>query len=146
VSATLPVGVPAITEDTHEFWEALRAGRFLLRRCDDCAQPIWYPRPTCPSCGSERTRWVPASGRGHVYAFTVTRRTRLPGWEQAAPYVTAYVELEEGPRVLTNVVGCDPDRLRIGTPVHIVYETGDEGQAVYRFEPDRQEPKEAEQA
>lgn len=130
----LPAPPPPGDDDNAEFWAATAEGRLLLRRCDSCGTVIWYPRPVCPDCHSTSTSWFDASGRGHVYSFTVVRRARGP-FAAAAPYVLAYVELEEGPRVMTNIVECDPEQVRIGLPVEVVFHDTGEGSALYRFRP-----------
>jgi uncharacterized OB-fold protein len=136
----LPVPAPTVTEETREFWEALAQSRFVLPRCNACSAWIWYPRALCPACGGLDTSWQDVSGRGRIYSYTVVRKSGLPGWSDAVPYVVAYVELEEGPRVMTNIVGCDPDALSIGTRVRVVMPTGADGGAVFRFEPEGDQP------
>jgi uncharacterized protein len=135
--AVLPVGHPDVTPETKEFWEGLTKGRFLLRRCDSnsCRSVVWYPRGFCPICGSFETSWFEAGGQGSIYTFTVVHRSILPEWAATGTYVIAYVELDEGPRIMTNIINADPETLTIGAPVHVVYETNDDGEAVYRFEP-----------
>jgi uncharacterized OB-fold protein len=98
---------------------------------------IWYPRPFCPSCASTRVAWIEASGRGTVYSFTVNRRGQadLPAYREAGTYVLAYVELEEGPRMLTNIVDCDPDSVHIGQRVEVVFHDTGQGTALPRFRP-----------
>jgi uncharacterized OB-fold protein len=139
-AAGLPVPAPTVTEETREFWEGLRHSRFVLPRCNGCAAWIWYPRGLCPACGSLDTAWHEVSGRGRIYSYTVVRKSGLPGWSEQVPYVIAYVELDEGPRVMSNVVGCDPDALTIGTAVRVVIPTADDGQALFRFQPDGDPP------
>ena len=95
---------------------------------------IWYPRAFCPACGSLEVTWIPASGRGSVYSFTIIRRGAEP-YAGSAPYVVAYVELAEGPRVLTNIVECEVDEVEIGMPVEVVFHDTGEGSALYRFRP-----------
>jgi uncharacterized OB-fold protein len=134
VRASLPAPAPERTPETDEFWNATAEDRLLLLRCDACGVVIWYPRALCPSCGSVSVSWFDASGQGSVYSFTVVHRSSgLFG--DAVPYVTAYVELSEGPRVLTNIVGCDPDAVHIGQAVRVVFCDTGEGCALYRFEP-----------
>jgi uncharacterized protein len=135
MSGPLPTPAPRRTTETEEFWAATAEHKLLLRRCDDCGNPIWYPRTFCPDCGSFDTSWSEASGRGTVYAFTVVHRSNLEGYRQASPYVVAYVELEEGPRIMTNIVGCEPDAVRVGLPVRVVFHDTGEGSALFRFEP-----------
>ncbi len=132
----LPTPVPEVTSETAGFWSATAEGTLLLPRCDHCDSVIWYPREFCPACGSLEVTWIPASGRGTVYSFTIIRRP-VPPYEGAAPFVVAYVELEEGPRVLTNVVDCDVEEVEIGMPVEVVFHDTGEGSALYRFRPAR---------
>ncbi|WP_419842898.1 Zn-ribbon domain-containing OB-fold protein [Candidatus Poriferisodalis sp.] len=130
----LPVPSPSANLETQRFWDAAAAGRLELPACDDCSHVVWYPRQRCDQCGSTSVTWFQASGRGTVYSATVTRR--IPGsWRAAAPFVLAYVELDEGPRVLTNIVGCDPDTVRIGQAVQAVFDPTPEGSALLRFTP-----------
>ena len=133
----LPAPAPVVLPEVKSFWDATAEGRLLLPRCDDCQTVIWYPRPFCPACGSLRVTWFEASGRGTVYSYTVNRRgtADLPEYRQAGTYVLAYVELEEGPRVMTNIVDCDPESVRIGQPVSIVFHETSQGTALPRFRP-----------
>ena len=119
------------------FWDATAEGRLLLPKCQDCAGLIWFPRPFCPQCGSLNIDWVQASGKGTIYSFTVNRRGAgdLVEYKDPVPYVLAYVELEEGPRIMTNIVGCDPDSVRIGQAVEVVFHDTGQGSALYRFKP-----------
>ena len=132
----LPTYPPNITAETAEFWKATEDGRFLLPQCTSCGFLIWYPRALCPACGSLETTWIEASGRGRIYTYTVVHKGNGP-WAPFVPYVTAYVELEEGPRVLTNIVGIDPASVEVGMAVEVVWEpTGDDGgPQYYRFTP-----------
>jgi uncharacterized protein len=135
--APLPVPAPERSPETDPFWSATAEGRLVLPNCDDCAAAIWYPRTLCPICGSTSVTWVEASGQGTIYSYTVMHRG--PGrFRDVVPYVVAYVELAEGPRVLTNIVNCDPDRVHIGQSVSVAFFDTGEGSALYRFEPGEQ--------
>lgn len=139
-SATqLPAPAPVPDPHTQPFWDATAEGRLLLPKCDACATLIWYPRQFCPSCGSTRISWLQASGRGTIYSFTINRmgRADLPAYRGLGPYVLAYVELEEGPRILTNVVDCDPDTVQVGQAVDLVFHDTGQGSALPRFHPTR---------
>ncbi|MBV9545045.1 MAG: Zn-ribbon domain-containing OB-fold protein [Chloroflexi bacterium] len=133
----LPAPAPVVLPEIKNFWDATAQGKLLLPRCQDCDTYIWYPRPFCPACASLRITWVAASGRGTVYSFTVNRRgaADLPEYRQVGTYVLAYVELEEGPRVMTNIVDCDPDSVRIGQAVELVFHDTGQGTALPRFRP-----------
>ncbi len=119
----------AFTADlaSEPYWEAARAGRLLLKQCDDCGQTHYYPRPLCPFCMSSNTQWREASGEGTIYSWSVERRA-------TPPYAIAFVTLPEGPTLLTNIVDCDLDALAIGQPVKLAFETRDE-QPVPVFRP-----------
>ncbi len=133
----LPAPEPFVTPEIKPFWDATAEGRLLLPRCQDCQAVIWYPRPFCPECASTNIDWFQASGRGSVYSYTINRRGQadLPEYRNAGVYVLAYVELEEGPRVLTNIVDCDPDSVRIGQSVEVVFHDTGQGTALPRFRP-----------
>jgi uncharacterized OB-fold protein len=133
---TLPTNAPPVTNETQEFWDATARGVFLLKRCDDCGTVIWYPRFVCPDCHSTNTSWFEASGNGTVYSYTVPRRGQGP-WREAAPFIVAYVQLEEGPRILTNLVDVTPEAAEIGMAVEVVWHDTGERRSLYRFRPSR---------
>ena len=95
---------PTPTPETAPFWEAAAKGKLLVKRCTACGRAHHYPRPLCPFCGSDRTELRDSAGRGVVYSFSVMRRA-------TPPYVIAYVTLDEGPTMMTNLVDCDFDAL-----------------------------------
>jgi hypothetical protein len=127
---------PALDWETRPYWEAAGRGELLLQRCADCGVLRHRPRALCPSCLSEAVEWVAASGRGTVHSFTITRQNQAPPFRDALPYVLAYVELDEGVRLLTNVVGCPPEEVSIGMPVAVEFaDAGPDGIAIPRFRP-----------
>ncbi|WP_131738205.1 Zn-ribbon domain-containing OB-fold protein [Actinomadura roseirufa] len=130
--SALPVPAPIINPDTAEYWAATLEGRLLITRCSQCGEASWYPRPICPFCHSTDTVLEQASGRGTVYTFSVVRKVPGP-WAKAAPYVLAYVELEEGPRMMTNIVDCPVEDVSIGAPVEVAFFDTGEGSALPRF-------------
>lgn len=109
------------------FWQAAAAGRFLLPRCAACGRAHWYPRPFCPFCASTDVSWVDAAGTGRIHAFASLAK--------AATTILAYVELAEGPIMLTNLVDCAPDELAIGQPVQVRFRAAPEGRSVPVFAP-----------
>ena len=114
--------------ETREFWAAAENGQLLLNACEDCKRPHWYPRALCPLCGSTRLRWMPASGRGTLYAFSTARK--------ATPaYTLAYVTLDEGPTLMTNIVDATPESLKIGMPVTVQFQRAQEGRMMPFFRP-----------
>jgi len=129
-----PRPLPEITPETEPFWEATTDGRLLLKRCADCGRVHYYPRARCPHCGSGATDWTEASGQGTVHSYSVPRQA---GGEfgAATPYVLAYVELAEGPRMLTNVVDCTHEDVEVGMPVEVTFEAAGEDAALPRFRP-----------
>jgi uncharacterized OB-fold protein len=104
------------------FWDAAALGRLRLQRCETCATVVWYPRGVCPGCGGASLAWFEATGRGTIYSFSVIRRGSPFG--AVDPYVLAYIELDDGPRMLTNVINCDPTAVTVGAAVHAVFEEG----------------------
>lgn len=123
-----------VTSTTEAFWKATSEGRFILQRCDACDLVVWFPRKHCPECWSENLATFDASGEGTVYSYTIIRKVANE-YKQATPFVVAYVELAEGPRIMTNIVGCDVDSVRVGMPVAIEFHDTGEGNALYRFHP-----------
>src|SRR5579862_2892912 len=93
--------------ETQAFWDAAAQGKFIVRKCTDCNRAHWYPRAICPFCFGGNAEWLPASGRGSIYSFSVMRRV-------PEPYASAYVTLDEGTTMLTNIVDCNFDALKIG--------------------------------
>jgi uncharacterized OB-fold protein len=113
--------LPSPDFETAPYWDALSSGRLLIKRCADCAAVHFYPRPFCPTCWSSNVEWIEASGRGRVYTFSIVRVNDLPPFNERVPYVAAIVELEEGPRIMTNVVDCALEDVEIGMDVVVEY-------------------------
>jgi uncharacterized protein len=111
--------LPRITPDSKPFWDALRERRLILPYCGDCGKPHLPPGPVCPFCFSERLEWRQASGRGRVSTFTVVHKAWFPDFAPEIPYNVAQVELEEGPRLTTRIVGPGNEKLNVGMPVVI---------------------------
>jgi len=131
---SLPNPAPMVTSTTEAFWKSTSEGRFILQRCNACDLVVWFPRKHCPECWSETLATFDASGEGTVYSYTIIRKVANE-YKQATPFVVAYVELAEGPRIMTNIVGCDVDSVRVGMPVAIEFHDTGEGNALYRFHP-----------
>ena len=122
------IPAPPVNPETKRFWDAATAGTLLIKRCEACGEPHYYPRSVCPFCGSHRTAWVEASGRGTIYSYSVFRRAPVP-------YAIAYVTLEEGPTMMTNIVEADLDGIRIGQRVRVRFTPTDGGPPVPTFAP-----------
>ncbi|MBA2282260.1 MAG: Zn-ribbon domain-containing OB-fold protein [Actinomycetota bacterium] len=118
--------LPNPDAETVPYWEAARDGRLLIKRCTACGRPHFYPRPFCPHCWSDAVEWEEASGRATIYTFSIVRRNDLPPWGERVPYVAAVVDLEEGPRMITNIVDCDVDVVAIGQSVEVAFRDEDE--------------------
>jgi len=124
---------PFVDEETRAFWEGCERHELVLQRCRQCHRVQQRPRALCVSCLSDEIEYFQASGRGAVHTFTIIRQNRAPGFAEAIPYVVAWIELEEGVRLLSNVVGCEPDAVRIGMSVEAEYVDLEDGCAVPRF-------------
>jgi uncharacterized OB-fold protein len=124
---------PMITDVTRAYWEATREGKLVLQQCTECGTLRHPPGPMCPSCRSLSTLEQPASGRGRIFSFTLPRHPIPAGFEDG--YVVAIVELEEGPRVVTNILDADRDRLAIGMDVELQFEPTESGYQLPQFRP-----------
>jgi uncharacterized protein len=96
--------LPEPTPETQPFWDGCGRGELVIQRCLDCGKPYFYPRPVCPACGSVNVEWFTASGRATLYSYVINHRPAR-GFENDGPYAIAVVELAEGPRMMTNIVG-----------------------------------------
>ena len=119
---------PVVTAEGKAFFDAARAGKFMVPVCTACGKTHWYPRAICPFCTSDKVEWRAASGRGTIYTFSVMRRVK-------EPYAIAHVTLAEGPTMLTNIVDCDFDTLAIGQSVTVVFKETENGPPVPMFKP-----------
>jgi uncharacterized OB-fold protein len=123
-----PLAANALDAATETFFAGARDGVLRLRRCTDCHKPHWYPRPVCPFCMGD-TAWEDTKGTGSIYSVSVTRRAG------PIPYAIAYVTLDEGVTMLTNIVDCDLDALRIGQRVQVCFKPAEGGGVVPMFTP-----------
>uniref|UniRef100_UPI000D367130 Zn-ribbon domain-containing OB-fold protein n=1 Tax=unclassified Variovorax TaxID=663243 RepID=UPI000D367130 len=128
LSQDRPLGTLIVDAATEPFWNAAKEGVLRIKRCTACARVHWYPRALCPFCLGD-TEWVDASGLGTVYSVSVTRRAG------PLPYAIAYVALDEGVTMLTNIVDCDLDTVRIGDRVQVCFKPAEGGYAVPMFAP-----------
>jgi uncharacterized OB-fold protein len=127
--------LPAPEAETQPFWDAARARRLLIKRCADCGQAHFYPRPFCPKCWGEQVTWEDASGAATLYTYSTVHVNDLPPFPDRVPYVAAIVELAEGPRMMTNVVDCDLDRVEVGMPLQVTYRDLDDEFTIPVFAP-----------
>jgi uncharacterized OB-fold protein len=116
------LGFRALPKPDHasrHFWQSAADGRLVLQRCTTCRQFQFYPRSLCAACTGE-TEWVDASGRGTLYTYTVIRQNRSEAFAALSPYIVGMVELDEGVRMMSNIVGCEIDALSVGMGLEVV--------------------------
>jgi uncharacterized OB-fold protein len=115
--------------ETQAFWDAAAEGKLLIKKCDSCGELHFYPRAHCPFCFSDRTSWQQASGKGTIYTYSVMRRAPIP-------YAIGYVTLAEGPTMMTNIVDCDLNSIRVGQAVKLAFKPTEGGPPVPCFAPE----------
>jgi len=120
------IPAPTVYPETQVFWDAARQGKLMIKHCTACGEYHHYPRSLCPFCFSDKTEWREASGKGKIYTHSVMRRLEIP-------YAIAYVTLEEGVSMMTNIVDCDFDAIRIDQNVRVVFRPTDGGPPVPMF-------------
>ena len=113
---------PFVNADSEPYWSAAKEGRLVLQKCKDCGHLDFMPRHVCPACWSENRTWVDAQGTGIVHSFSIVHRAPLPAFRADCPYVVALIELAEGPRMMTNIVGDGALDVAIGDPVDLCFE------------------------
>ena len=114
--------LPYVHEETRPFWEGTQRHELWLQKCRDCDKFYFYPRSICPHCFSDATEWIKVSGKGKIYSFTVSYREASPAFKPDVPYNIAIIELEEGVRMMSNIVGCRNEDISIDMPVEVVFD------------------------
>lgn len=114
--------LPQPTDVTKPYWEAAKEGKLVIQKCTDCGEHQFYPRPYCMSCGSQQIEWVAASGKGTIYTFTINHRPANEYMKDKTPYVVAAIDLDEGVRMLANILDCEPKQVKIGQRVKVTFE------------------------
>jgi uncharacterized protein len=122
------IQAPQPNAETAAFWQAAEEGKLMIGKCTACGGVHYYPRAICPFCFSDKTQLQQASGSGTIYTYSVMRRAPIP-------YAIAYVTLSEGPTMMTNIVDCDLDKIRIGQAVRLVFKPSEGGPPVPMFTP-----------
>jgi uncharacterized protein len=122
------IQAPLPNLETKAFWDAAAEGKLMIGKCTACGKVHYYPRALCPFCFSDRTELQQTSGTGTIYTYSVMRRAPIP-------YAIAYVTLGEGPTMITNIVDCDLDKIKIGQAVKLVFKPSDGGPPVPMFTP-----------
>ena len=131
-----PVPRPLGPEVSRPFWEGARERRLVMPRCTACGHMFFYPRSECLECMADGIEWVQVSGSGTVYSFTIVRQPADPAFRDDVPYPYAIVELDEGPRMVTTIVGCDPEEVRIGMRVTTVFDDVTPEWTLVKFRPE----------
>ena len=131
--ATKPIPVP--TRETQPYWDGCKQHELRIQQCTACGHSQFYPRLYCTACMSERVEWVTASGHGTVLSFTIVYRPVTQAFAADVPYVVALITLDEGPQLMSNVVGCAPETVRIGMPGEVTFEDWTEEISVPKFKP-----------
>ena len=126
--------LPAITESNKPFWEAARRHELVVYRCTECGE-LYSPVAGCITCHHPHREWVPVSGRGKVFTFCIFQQPFHPAWKDDIPYNVAYIKLDEGPLLITNIVGCANDDIYVDMPVEVVYEDISDEVTLPKFKP-----------
>jgi hypothetical protein len=126
--------LPKPTPETQHYWEGAKAGELRLQTCNDCSKTYFPPRPFCPKCGSRSVRIVTASGKAKLHSYVIHHRP-APGFDP--PYAIAVVELKEGPRMMTNIVGCPqtPEALQLDMDLEVTFEAQNDAISLPFFKP-----------
>lgn len=126
---------PPVTDTTEPFWDATRDERLLIQWCDPCDEAIFYPREVCPSCLGTELSWRQSAGAAEIYAVSVQHQAANPLMTERVPYVVALVDLDEGIRMMTNIVGAEPDAVAVGQRVSVCWEPMSDGRKLPQFQP-----------
>ncbi len=129
--------LPVPSPETQRFWDGCKNHELWLPFCRDCRRFYFYPRDFCPQCFGWDTEWRRASGRGRIYSYAIHYRAWHPAWADEVPYISALVELEEGPRLYTNIVGVEPDpqKVQCDMAVEVVFDDVTEEVSLPKFQP-----------
>jgi uncharacterized protein len=135
MAANVSKPIPVPTLETAPYWKGCRQHQLRIQRCTACGQHQFFPRIYCTRCFSDRLEWVDASGKARVLSFTIVRRPVSPAFANEVPYVVALVTLDEGPQMMTNIIGCAPEDMTIGMPVEVTFEDLSETVSIPKFRP-----------
>lgn len=131
----VPKPVPTPTPDMAEFYAAAKQGHLMVQKCDGCGRLRFPAYEICSNCLERGASWVPVSGRGKVYSFNIMHQVYHPGFANEVPYAVVVVELDEGAKVISNLVGIKPHEIRCGMPVEVVFEKISEEVTLPKFRP-----------
>ena len=122
--------IPPGTELTQPYWDAARQGQLVMQQCSACSHYLFPPGANCPKCGSAKLAWTQVSGKGVIYTYTIAYRPPHPVLAEQCPLAIAVIELPEGPRMMSNVIDCDPEDVEIGMSVQVAFEPIDDSDMV----------------
>lgn len=127
--------VPVPTKETQPYWDGCKQHELRVQKCAACGHHQFYPRLYCTACMSDRVEWVKTSGRATVLSYTIVYRPVTQAFADNVPYVVALVTLAEGPQMMTNIVGCEPEKVHIGMPVQVTFDDWTENISIPKFKP-----------
>lgn len=127
--------LPQPTPWSKPFWEGCRKHEFLVQKCIDCQKYIFYPKMFCPHCLSSNLEWFKSSGKGKIYSYMVVYSYQPTEFEENLPYIVAIIELEEGVRLMSNVIGCSPETVKCDMKVGVVFDDVTEEVTLPKFKP-----------
>ncbi len=117
------------------FWDGCSQGKLLVQKCKACSRPVFYPKLFCPFCLSQELEWIEAKGTGKVYTFTVVYAYQPTEFSEDVPYIVAVIDLDEGVRLMSNIVDCKPEEVRCDMEVEVVFEKATEEVTFPKFRP-----------
>jgi uncharacterized OB-fold protein len=135
MTQAIPKPLPVTDEDTKPFWDYCKQHELRVQKCGRCGKLHYPPSAICPHCLHMESEWVKLSGKGQVYSFIIVRRQYHPGFAKDLPYTVAIIETAEGARMLSNVIGCKPEAVKIGMPVEVTFEDVSGEFALPKFKP-----------
>ena len=132
-SKPLPVPQP----ESEHYWQQAAAGKLVIQKCQECGEAQFYPRVLCAHCGGQSLEWLECSGRANLFTFAIVHVPPHPGFAGEVPYITAIVELEEGVKMPSQVIGIEPDpaEIHIGMPLQVVFEKATDEISLPVFQP-----------
>jgi len=130
-----PLPRPAEPELTEPFWEGTKRGELLIPRCSFCDEFFWYPREACPRCLQTTWEWTPVSGRARLHTFTIVHQPAHPAFNEDVPYAFAVIQLDEGVRMMSNVVDCPVEDIKVNMPLEVVFDSVTDDWTLVKFRP-----------
>jgi uncharacterized OB-fold protein len=130
--------LPVITTLSKEYWDGCKENKLLYQHCRDCDEVIFFPKYLCPNCMGHNLEWLESKGKGKIVTFTVTYESAPPAFMAEMPYAVAIIEMDEGYRIMSNIIECDFDTLECEMPVEVVFDPVTPEVTLPKFKPVRQ--------